>query len=205
MRHYCLVCFFVGLLLLGCNQDSQPKARRGSSEGVGKKEKPDNGNTGNQNVKFDDSGGEVRLQSLTLTAPKGWPRKPPQSSFIQAEYILPQVEEDSLDGRLTLSVAGGSIEANIDRWKDQFGGAPEKSHQEKMEVNGIPVTLVDFSGDFNDQRGPFAPAVKRSGYRMIGAVIPVGDQLHFVKAVGPKKTMETHAEKIKAFIRSAKK
>ena len=40
---------------------------------------------------------------------------------------------------------------------------------------------------------------------MIAAVIPAGDQLYFVKAVGPEKTIETHAEKIKAFIRSARK
>jgi hypothetical protein len=201
MRRTWLICGFLGLLLLGCDS-APPKARRGNPEGVGKK---DSSESGDQNAKLDDSGGEVRLESLTLTAPKGWPRKKPQSTIIQAEYVLPKADGDERDGRLTLSVAGGSLEANIERWKDQFVGKLEKSHQEKIDVNGISVTLIDFSGEYDDKPGPFAAGVKRAGYRMIGAIIPVGDQLHFVKAVGPSKTMETHAEKIKAFVRSTKK
>jgi len=201
MQRYLLICAFAGLWLSACNQDSQPRAKRGNADSVGK----DPGSQGDAHAKLDDSGGDVRLESLTLTAPKGWSRNKPQSSFIQAEYVLPRADGDSRDGRLTLSVAGGSIEDNIARWKGQFGKSPDKSHQEKIEVNGLAITLVDISGEFNDQAGPFAPGEKRAGYRMIGAIIPVGAQLHFVKAVGPGKTMEAHAEKINIFIRSTRK
>jgi hypothetical protein len=38
---------------------------------------------------------------------------------------------------------------------------------------------------------------------MITAILPVSGQLHFVKGVGPAKTMAAHAEKLEAFIRSA--
>jgi hypothetical protein len=222
MRHYWLVCGFLGLLLSGCGENPQPKARRGNPEGVGKKDAPDKGNRDDQNVKFDDAGGAVRIEGLTLMAPQGWLRQgPPRGAFVQAEYVLPRADGDRDDGRLTLSVAGtgkGYLEANIERWKGEFGGTPEKSHQEKIEAHGISVTLVDFSGVF-EKPSPFSPGsdpnhrgkalpdndpIKLSGHRMIAAVIPVGDQLHFVKAVGPEKTIETHAEKIKAFIRSAR-
>jgi len=215
--HYWLVCGFVGLLLSGC---SETKARRGSPEGVGKKDATDHGNQDDQNVKFDDAGGEVRVQGLTLTAPKGWPRKrPPLGAFIRAEYVLPQADGDKDDGRLTLSVPGSGIEANIEGWKGEFGGTPKKSYQEKIEAHGISITLVDFSGVFEmpspwsagsdpDHRGKALPnpdPTKLPGYRMIAAGIPAGDQTLFVKAVGPEKTIEAHAEKIKAFIRSARK
>jgi len=203
MRRYLLLFSFSALFVLGC-QEYPSKPKRGSHDDVGEQKKT--GFVGGAaDAKLDDSGGEVRFENLTLTAPKGWGRKAPQSTFILAEYVLPRVEGDKLDGRLTLSVAAGTIEANIGRWKDQFGGNPEKSHQEKIDVNGMTVTLVDFSGDYNDQRGPGAPAIKRPDFRMIAAIIPVGDQFHFVKAVGPKKTIESHAEKIRAFIGSAKK
>jgi hypothetical protein len=229
MRHYWLVFGFLGLLLSGCSENPRPNPRRGNLEGVGKKDAPDNGNQDDQNVKFDDAGGEVRIreaidnEGLTLTAPKGWPRKrPPQGSFIRAEYALPHADGDKDDGRLTLSVAGagkGHVEANIERWKGEFGGTPKKSRQEKTEVPGISVTLVDFSGVF-EMPSPFSPGsdphnrgkalpdpdpIKLAGYRMIAAVIRAGDQLYFVKAVGPEKTIETHGEKIKTFIRSARK
>ena len=231
MRHRWLVCGFLGLfsLLPGCNENPQAKARRDNPERVGKKDAPDVGNRDDQNIKFDDAGGEVRVREangekgITLTAPKGWLRKrPPLEAFIRAEYALPHAEEDKDDGRLTLVVAGagkGFVEANIERWKGEFGGTPKKSHQEKIEANGTSVTLVDFSGTF-EVPSPFSPGsdpknrgealppdppIKHPGYRMIAAVIPVGDKLYFVKAVGPEKTIETHAEKIKAFIRSARR
>ena len=206
MRRYLFICGFVSFLLLGCNDNSQRNPKR---------EKPNFGDLVEEDAnsdpmldgKFDDAGGEVRFGSLTLTAPPGWPRKQPKSNKIQAEYALPKAEGDKRDGRLTLSLAGGSIEDNIERWKGQFGGNPEKSKQEEMKVSGISVTLsvtlVDFSGDFNDGMG--GSGVEQPGYRMIAAIVPVGKQLHFVKAYGPEKTMEAQAEKIKAFIRSAKK
>ncbi|MFO0969838.1 MAG: hypothetical protein U0793_30140 [Gemmataceae bacterium] len=200
-----LVCCLFGTIMLGCGSGSPPKGKRGGPEVVEKKGRIDGGEEEERHEKYDDSGGAVRLESLTLTAPKGWPRKAPRSTFIQAEYVLPRADGDSQDGRLTLSVAGGSIEDNIARWKDQFGGAPEKAREEKIDVKGVGVMTVDLSGVYNDQAGPFAPAVKRPGYRMIAAIVPLGDQLHFVKAVGPARTMEAQADKINAFIRSVTK
>jgi hypothetical protein len=40
---------------------------------------------------------------------------------------------------------------------------------------------------------------------MILAVIPVGEQLNFIKAVGPEKTIAAHAEAINNFVCSARK
>lgn len=194
MRCCLLLAGFVVIFLSGCT-DTPPKGKRGGLDEVGNK----------SDAKLDDAGGEVRFESLTMTAPKGWGRKTPQTNFILGEFVLPKVEPDSVDGRLTLSVAGGSIDDNIGRWRGQFAGKPGNFQQEKLDVNGLAVTLVDLSGEYNDQRGPGAPAVKRADFRMIGAIIPVGDQLHFVKAVGPRKTMESQADKIKAFIRTAKR
>jgi hypothetical protein len=44
--------------------------------------------------------------------------------------------------------------------------------------------MVDFSGTYKDQPGMFAPAVDRTGYRMLGAIFPLGGRLCFVKAYG---------------------
>lgn len=199
MRFCWLLGVLAGLCLLGCTE-APPKPKRGGTDDVGAKDKP-----GGNDAKLDDAGGEVRAEGLTFVAPKGWGRKQPQSNLILAEFVLPRAQGDSQDGRLTLSTAGGSVEANINRWYGQFGGRPEKANQEKFDVNGLSVTFIDLTGEFDDKKGPFAPGVKRPDYRMIGAIIPFGDQSHFVKAVGPKKTMESHAEAIKTFIRSVKK
>jgi hypothetical protein len=205
-----LVCCLACLVAAGCSQGTASNPQRGKENA---RQKQVNGGpsanphggampTGGGGLK--DAGPVVKLEGVSLTAPAAWSRKQPQSTFIQAEFSLPRAADDKLDARLTLSVAGGSIEANIDRWKDQFGGAPSKVTQETMTAGGLSITLVDFSGDFTDQRGPFAPAVKRADYRMIAGIIPAGGQLLFVKAVGPQKTMESHADGIQAFLATAK-
>jgi hypothetical protein len=151
-----------------------------------------------------ESASRIQLDGITLDPQANWEQKPPASSIIAAEFVLPKAEGDDADGRVTVSTAGGSVEANIDRWKGQFDPQPQEASQDEIDVAGLKITVVDFSGDYNDQRGPFAPAVKRPDYRMIAAIIPIDGQLHFIKATGPQKTIAESADAIHEFIRSAR-
>lgn len=146
--------------------------------------------------------GEIAIDQIRFSAPNTWIQKPPRSAILLAEFSLPRAEGDPADGRLTVTRAGGSINDNVERWRKQFGPKPEKESQEKIEVGGIPITLVDFWGMYLDQRGPFAPAVESPGYRMLGAIADVEGQLYFVKAYGPAKTMAAHAGEFRAFVDS---
>ncbi len=149
--------------------------------------------------------GETSLGAISLTAPPEWIAKQPAVSFILAEYALPRAEGDEEDGRLTVSVAGGSIEDNIQRWRGQFAGSLESESTEEISMGNLKATLVDFAGEFNDQRGPFAPAQERPGYRMLAAIIPVDGQLHFIKCTGPANTLAAHVDTFQAFVRSARR
>ena len=144
----------------------------------------------------------METAALRLTAPDSWVRQPPRSQFVTAEFSLPRAAGDETDGRLTVSVAGGSVEANIDRWRGQFEGVLTRDTQEDLQIQGLTVKLVDCSGNFNDQPGPFAPGVMREGYRMLAAIIPTSGQLHFVKAYGPERTMAQHEPAFRAFLQS---
>jgi hypothetical protein len=155
-------------------------------------------------VTLGNKGGPVEFDKITLQAPAGWERREPSSGFVLAEFSLPKAEEDESDGRLTVSTAGGDIEANIERWRSQFGGKPDNESRRTAQAGGLEITLVDLSGEFSDQRGPFAPATKLPGSRMLGAIIPVDGELYFVKAVGPEKTMSAHTDEFTAFVESVK-
>jgi hypothetical protein len=197
MRRTILSSALSGLLLFGCRQGSAPDtAPTPSANGAAG---PSSRNSSG------DSAGPIELDTITLTPPAGWERKPPSSQFVVAELVLTRAAGDDADGRLTISTAGGSVEANIDRWKGQFDPQPKEMSQEEVEIAGLKVTIVDFAGEFNDQRGPFAPAALRRDYRMIAAVIPADGQLHFVKATGPKTTIAAHADEINQFIRSLRR
>lgn len=211
MRYSVLCGVFLLSLALGCGArtatptvEDNSSRKNSASPGPDSPELPDRSS---QNALANNGSNEgaavVVLDAIRLTAPATWTRKASDSSFVAAEYSLPQADGDSADGRLTISTAGGSVEANIDRWKGQFKPQPQSISQEDVDIAGLKATIVDLSGDFNDQRGPFGPGELRPSYRMIAAVIPVGGQLHFIKATGPQKTIASHAASIQQFIRSA--
>jgi hypothetical protein len=132
---------------------------------------------------------------LTAKAPETWVRKAPQTRIVEHEFAIPAAKGDSADGRLTVMAAGGSVEANIDRWYAQFtqpdgGSTRDKSKVKEIKAGGHDVHLVDIAGTFRDQRGPMAPAVERPKYRMLGAIIPTKDAgTYFLKFYGPEKTV----------------
>lgn len=206
----CLLCYSIGgLMLLGCYQGPAPSdapSDRSSTidphAGMLPKAAAPESASGKP---LGDAGGPLKLDAIILTAPAGWQQIAPSSSFIAAEFALPRAQGDDADGRLTVSTAGGTVEANIERWKGQFDAQVKQSPPEEVEVAGLKVTVVDMSGTFNDQRGPIAPPTVRPGYRMIAAVVPVEGQLHFIKATGPEKTIAAHADKIHEFIRTVQR
>jgi hypothetical protein len=146
----------------------------------------------------------VQLEGARLTAPANWVRKPPRVEFILAEFALPHAEGDTADARLTVSSAGGTVADNVARWRQQFGDKPQKQSQTEIQVAGTEVTLVDFTGKYLDQRGPFTPAAECPDYRMLGAIIDLGGRLNFIKCTGPLKTMAARADEFRGFVRSLK-
>lgn len=219
-------CLVIGSLILtmswvGCGDSYQPSKREGTSaKSQGEETRPGEKEVGAGHPLGGPSelaalgaaaeaapaptGPEVELDVLHLTAPERWIRKQPRSTFIMAEFALPKAEGDEQDGRLTVSSAGGTVEENIDRWRKQFGGKPQKETKDEVELSGATVTVVDFFGKYNDQAGPFAPAVERDSYRMLAAIIPVKGQLYFVKSYGPEKTMAAQTEAFQEFLKTLK-
>lgn len=156
---------------------------------------------------FADDGQPVSLSQgkYTMSGPKGWTKKTPRINLIEAEFAIPKVEGDNNDGRLTVMASGGGVQANVDRWKGQFSKT-EKSSVTKMKVGEFEVHMVDITGTFKDQRGPFAPATMKKDYRMMGAIIVMEDGPdYFAKFYGPQKTVAKNAKEFEAFVKSFKK
>ena len=140
----------------------------------------------------------VRAGPVELVGREGWLRRAPSSNFVIAEFVLPRVEGDPDDGRITVSSAGGSVEANVMRWQNQFQGSPPVS-TEKKDIAGLPVVVVRIEGTFLSRSGPEAPNTK-----MWAAIIsvPGGNQNVFLKATGPKRTMDHWDASLGEFLES---
>ena len=146
--------------------------------------------------------------AFTLEAPAGWERVQPKSRMVETEFAVPAAQADAA-GRMTVMGAGGSVEANIERWCGQFsqpdGSATrDKATTKKLKVAGCEVTLVDISGTFTDMPGgPFAggPAVQRPGYRMLAAIIATpGRGNYFLKLTGPAATIAAQQDAFRTMV-----
>ncbi len=148
---------------------------------------------------------------IQLTAAKNWERQKPRTNIVEYEFSVPAVEDDTVDGRVTIMGAGGSIEANIGRWLAQFtqpdgASTKERSQIEEQKIAGQEVHLVDITGTFKDQpRGPFGPTTLRDNYRMLGAIISTEKRgQYFVKMYGPRKTIAANEKAFNEMINTLK-
>ncbi len=152
---------------------------------------------------------------FSLRAPEGWKRVQPKSGIVETEFAIP-ADGAAADGsplqpgRMTVMGAGGSVEANIDRWYGQFtqpdgSATKDKATTKKLELAGCKVTLVDSPGTYKDSPGgPFAGggAVDRPDYRMLAAIVETPDRRgnYFLKFYGPAKTVAAHADGFRAMV-----
>ena len=150
--------------------------------------------------------GTLEIGSIHWTVPKSWDRKSP-GMMVTDEYSLARAEGDAENARFTVSQAKGSLEANIDRWKNKQFSKLDKQYQDSFDVSGCKVTLVDFTGTYVGMQMPgAAPPTSHTDYRMLGAIVevPKESDMLFIKCYGPAKTIAAHADEIKGFIRSMK-
>lgn len=151
--------------------------------------------------------------AISLEAPAGWQRVQPKTGIVETEFSIPS-EGKAADGaplaagRMTVMGAGGSVEANIERWYGQFtqpdgGSTKDASTTKKMKVAGRDVTLVDIAGTYQDSPGgPFAggKTIQRPAYRMLAAIVEGPDGSYFLKFYGPASTVEQQADGFRRMI-----
>lgn len=151
---------------------------------------------------------------IQLQAPPNWEARKPQTRIVEYEFAVAPVEGDQESARVTVMGAGGGVEANIQRWIDQFEQADgsstkEKSKVEQKEIAGAQVHMVTITGTYKDRPGggPFTRTaiVPRPNYRMLGAVIVTPNRGHyFVKLYGPDKTVAAQDEAFRAMLGTLK-
>ena len=124
--------------------------------------------------------GQGRFQ---LTIPEVWKRQEPRSTMIAHEFAFESGDAQLRNGRITMMNAGGSVEANLERWEGQFeGGTAER---QSFEIAGTRVHTLSLKGTYQDRpRGPFGPSVAQANYRMLAAIIETPGQGSFFVTKG---------------------
>ncbi len=136
--------------------------------------------------------GRISVGRITFAIPKGMVRERPTVRMRAEQIRLPRAQGDAEDGLLTLIIAGGSIQQNIDRWSGQFVERPEPRIA-TVSAQNVEVTTVRLEGTFKCMGGPFAGGggASKAGVRLWGAIVSTPDSgTVFFKATGPSATLQ---------------
>ena len=143
---------------------------------------------------------------LKWDAPAGWKNLGTQP-MRAATYAVAPAAGDTASAECGVyffgAGQGGSVEANIERWKGQFrtaAGKPAAATVATRKIHGLTVTTIDTSGEYSGMGGPIAGGKPVAGYRLLGAVVEGPGGNIFIKFTGPAKTIAANQQKFEQLL-----
>jgi hypothetical protein len=133
----------------------------------------------------------VTLLGYQTAVPAGWTPRAPSSTMRLAEYT---VAPKGGAGAAEVVVyffgrgQGGSVEANVERWRGQFsepdgGAVPERITRDTSA--GFPITFADFRGTYRRGMGAGSADSVRGGQELLAAIAETPRGTLFVQLFGP--------------------
>jgi hypothetical protein len=125
------------------------------------------------------------------TVPAGWAAGP-GSAMRVATYRVPAAKGAEAGECAVFFFGpgqGGSVDANVERWTRQFEGTP-MAERATNQVAGMRVTRVQVAGTYLAPGGPMMQSQgKKTGYRLLGAIVEAPQGNVFFKLTGPGATV----------------
>ena len=130
-------------------------------------------------------------ESPTFAVPPGW-RDLGAQSMRFAQFQVSADDPTALVTVIPLGRESGDLLSNVNRWEGQLGAPPSKAEDlakvsKQIDVNGVPVTMVDLNGE---------------KLRTIAALVPRGERVWFFKLTGSLNTVGAQAQNFDAFVKS---
>jgi len=100
---------------------------------------------------------------------------------------------------------GGGVDDNVARWGKQFEGTPSPQRT-TATVAGMRVTRAEVAGTYLAPGGPMMQSTgKKTGYRLLGAIVEAPEGNVFFKLTGPAATVGAAQADFDALVASLRK
>lgn len=137
--------------------------------------------------------------AIAWKAPSGWKTAPNPSALRIATYKVSHATSDTEDADVSVVRAGGTADANIERWRDQFEGSVKETRTVKT-VRGLKVTLVEISGTYLGGAG--GAVTSRPGWTLVAAIVETPQLPYFFKLTGATTTVRSARPAFDALVES---
>ncbi len=155
------------------------------------------------------AGAPNEAAGVAWTIPAGWETEAPRQMRI-ATYRIHAIAGDAEDAECAVYFfgpgQGGTVEANLKRWTEQFSSPNGQAKLEKLNVAGLTVSTLSESGTYLGG-GPMMGQQQASkpNFRMEGAIVEAPQGLVFFKLVGPLNTVASANGDFKSLLQSLHK
>jgi len=149
---------------------------------------------------------------ISWTVPPGWSAGAEKPMRL-ATYIIDPEGDDTDSAECAVfhfgSASGGTVQDNLVRWAGQFeqpdgSNSMEKADIDSLTVNGLTITTIDLTGDYLVSGAMMQVTGKKSGYRMLGAILEGPEGSVFFKLTGPENTVNSAKDGFNALLQSIK-
>lgn len=203
-----LICF---TWLAGCGSDGSDEARRAFENTDGSSSLPAGHPpiAENPGPSSAPAGGANSVAGLTWTPPADWESQGARA-MRAATYSVHTNREGTAECAVFYfgSGQGGGVQANIDRWINQFqqpDGVPssERAQTSRAEQAGWPLTRVEVGGTYTAGMGPAGASQQPSpGYKLLGAILEGPQGPVFFKLTGPEAVVEDSRDQFEKLLAS---
>jgi hypothetical protein len=131
--------------------------------------------------------------------PASW-KEIPGGQFLVAKFIVPAGDSQATVNVSSLAGNGGGLAMNVNRWRGQIGLNQISEDEvnrlaQSVDINSGKASLVDMTGT-NPRSG--------QKIRLLGAIVPQGQQTWFYKLMGPEQAVEANKDAFLAFVKTVK-
>lgn len=142
------------------------------------------------------------------TVPVGWVAATPSSTMRLAEYRV-----SATNGVIPVEIVvyffgpgqGGSSQANLDRWKNQFSnptGGDVAETVRRDTTGAFPLTIAEYSGTYARGTGAgSSPDAARRGHKLIAVVAETPRGTLFFQCFGPVAAVDAQRAAYLQFVR----
>ena len=152
----------------------------------------------------------VTLLEYQATVPSGWTPAPPSSSMRLAQYTI-----SAADGSSAAEVVvyyfgksqGGTVEANLQRWKGQFSmpdGSPAYENVTRDSTGAFPVTVAEYRGTYARGIGAGDEAAAKPGQSLVAVIAETPRGTLFFQLFGATAAVTPQRDVLVSFVKSLK-
>lgn len=147
----------------------------------------------------------VKAAGLSFAIQPGWEQETPANEMRVAQFLLPAAPGDADETRLIVFFFDhhtGDVQANLDRWMDQFDLDADPTITERT-AGEIVITTADLSGRYVAESRPGSGDFQnKPNWRMLASIVQTKQGPYYFRMVGPKATIDRWASSYKAMLAS---